>query len=237
MPFYPKSFFGTNKMRQARRARPVRVKRRLAKTRSGFSGRGVRTFTETFSAGQWFGNAAGKGALIQCKMDDLDEVNQYSALYTQYCIKKMKVIIVPNYTSFDRNTATQNNLLSPNIPYYGTTRIVSSVQDSGNAATPGSEIEVLDDNAAKIRMLGSKPVYMTCYPKPLLKQASPNGDTSLLVATNQKANQWIGFDGGGSAVVHNGIVTWTTLNVGGYAGDLPVGDYYIKITFSVRDPR
>lgn len=236
MPFYPKSFFGTNKMRQARKSRP-RFKRRLAKTRSGFGGRGVRTFTETFYAGEWFANASGKGALIQCKMDDLDEVNQQSALQTQYCIKKMKVIIVPKYTSFDRNSATQNNLLTPALPQYGSTRIVTSVQDSGNAVAPTSEIEALDDNGSKIRMLGDRPMYLGCYPKPLLKQASPNGDTSLLIATNQKAQQWIGFDGGGSAVVHNGIATWTTLNVGGYADDLPVGDFQIKITFSVRDPR
>lgn len=221
------------------------VRRNYARAKaSGFGGRGVRTFTEMFSGGQWFANSTGAGALIRCRMDDLDEVNQQSALQTQYCIRKMQVIIVPSFTSYDRNIASDNGLGTNNVvnpgtplPFYGTTRIITSIQDSGNAVAPTSQSEALDDNGCKIRMLGSRPLYLACRPKPALQQGSPGGGGTQFYQTNQRATQWIEFDHGGSSIQHGGISTWSTLNVGNQAGDLPVGDYQIKITFSVRDPR
>lgn len=189
---------------------------------------GQRTFTETIQASPIYTNT---GNVFSCRFIDIPQHTEYSTLFKQFCIKKMKVILLPNYTEVDPNNAiglTTFNLTQPRLTY--------AIDDSPNLTAPTSELDVLQSNGAKIRNAGKK-LEITFKPKPNI--ASLEASLGAYVGLRQKADMWLNTDSStvsysGTGLQHCGVRYWLS----GQVSAVPYLQYnvYYKITFSVRDP-
>lgn len=191
------------------------------------------TFVETFAKGQV---TNGTGLIFKVRVTDIPQVGQYADLYTQYRINWIKVTLLPDYNSAsgDQNSAGYNNSIG--IPYSGQGRIAFAIQDSPNQVAPASEQAVLQDNGAKIKVLGSK---WSCSFKPVpdVAQSTPAGNP---IFTRQKFKQWFNFDTvtTGNNPEHGSCLAWITLP--GSMGPPPVSmkyNVYYKVSVTFRDPK
>lgn len=188
------------------------------------------TFTEVLQAGDI---ALGSGGVFKTRMLDIPQVTSYANLYKQYCIKKLQVTIMPRLTEFPLDT-------NASIPSIGSSiwcpRLAYSIDDTPDVQTPLSELEVLTDNGAKVRLM-NRPIKLTCWPKPDI------GVTSLVdstvVAMRTRKTMWFNFENKdvaspGVAIPHGGIRFYVSGNPL-WGGQYSFNVYY-KVTFSVRDP-
>lgn len=218
-----------------RRRRPARkvmkkrmYKKRVGRSQAGYATRGYRTFTETLDGGTLLGNT---GGIFSAQMNSIGQVSQYSALYQEFTIKKLEVLLLPQWNGEDENSQLYNAAVGVN--WVGAPRIAFAVQESANNVAPASEIDVLACNGAQVRMLTKPTKLYSRKPVPILAQTSIGG---LPVFGHTSATQWLSFDG-----IQNlqtqfvGIKYWITQpTIGGVT--VPCNAYY-KITFAVRDPR
>lgn len=214
--------------RNAKKVMKKRAYRKRVPRSGGFATRGYRTFTETLDGGTLLGNT---GGLFSAQMASLGQVTQYAALYQEFTIKRLEVLLLPQWNGEDENAQLFN--ATSGINWVGAPRIAFAVQESANNVAPASEIEVLQCNGAQVRMLTKPTKLYSRKPVPILAQTSIGG---LPVFGHSAATQWLSFDG-----VQNlqtqfvGIKYWITQPTAGGL-TVPCNAYY-KITFAVRDPR
>lgn len=188
------------------------------------------TFVETFAAGSVVPNV---GNIFKVRISDIPQFSQYAALYTQYRINWVKVTLLPDYntSAADQNAAGYNSSIV--IPYSGQARIAYAIQDSPDQILPASEAVVLQDNGAKVKVLGSK---WSCSFKPVPDVAVTNA-ANVPVYTRQRYKQWFNFDTvtTGNNPQHGSVVAWITLP--GSAGITMKFNVYYKVSVTYRDPR
>lgn len=208
-----------------------RVKRRAMARRRGM--RRARllynptpTFTETINLTTLNTGTTGSAAgLIAVAMSQIAQYADYQNLYNQYCLRKVTLIFVPAYDQYDSNNASTASVAAVTAP-----RFVYSINDSAKQTAPSSELDVLSDNGAKIRML-DKPIKVRFTPVAQVKLTDSN---SNLVSETRK-NRWFSFDDVG--VAHSGVAWAITQTVPNSVAALPACVVYAKITFSLRDPK
>jgi hypothetical protein len=225
------------------RRRPARrLRRRVRRARRSYGGgaRGIarrilrpaQTFTETISAG--FVNA-NTGGLFTASMNSVPQRTNYANLYRQFRINKLTVLIVPRFTAQEQNQLQAN--VAPGIIAYNQPRITYAINNSADQAAPTSELQVLEDNGCRMKVIDGKPFTLSCVPVANIGQQKQNSLTLDTVGVS-KRRQYLSFDEG-LDVVHNGIAFWVSQadSTGSYFRQPTAFDFFYKINFSVRDPR
>lgn len=176
------------------------------------------TFTETFAVSSIQGNT---GGVFRVNIAQLPQVAQYSGLYNQYKINSLKVMIVPDYNSFEGAQVQTGP---------GMGRIAFAINDTPDVAAPANESDILSDNGVRIRTITDK-LAIRCSPKP----QRPNA--GLGVEVIDQRSPFFTFAGAGQTnPVYSGISYWlSNVNVGG--GDALRFNVYYKVTFTLRDPK
>lgn len=169
----------------------------------------------------------GSGGIFSCKFTDLPQNSAYSVLYKQFCIKKLQVILLPNFGEVDPALLASGQ---------NTTRFSFAVDDTPNLLPPVSEIDVLASNGAKV-VMGTKKIVINCRPKPSI-QSTFGKFGSTNVATRVRGNVWLNTDsaqvsGSGTGVDHFGIRWWSS--TGPIAINTAQYSVYYKITVALRD--
>lgn len=167
---------------------------------------------------------------------DSTTLSAYSALYQMYKILKVTAIIIPKWNSVDQNTAQLATGAAQ--PLTEAPRIAYAINDSTNdLLPPTTELDVLQDNGAKLRML-TKPLKIKFRPRAALDAINPL-NTAHNVAYQFNMQPWIGFDGDGTVIPHVGV-DWVVSQTNTYPtpSDFSnVADVYYKVTFMCKDPR
>lgn len=212
--------------RGTKRAQRRRQQRRRALRRSVTSS--SRVFTEVLDAGQLDSNA---GGVFKVAFNSIPQYTEYSKLYRQFCIKKLQVMLLPLYTDAEINTGL-------GTLDYQATRIAWAVNDTPQLTAPASELEVLEDNGAKV-VIGHKKININCWPKPDLTMVAPGTLSNTYVGVRTRKALWLNTDAAGQAysgtgITHAGISYWVSNNLAN-AG-VPVFKVYFKVTFAMRDP-
>lgn len=188
------------------------------------------TFVETYQGASIVSNV---GGVFSARITDIPQVAQYNTLYKQYRINWIKVIIVPkyNYESGDVNSAAYN--AGVGTPYLGSARITYAINDSPQLQVPANEAQVLQDNGAKIKKLGSK---LGISFKPVPDVGAISGTTGNPIWTRQKYRQWFNFDTQlvGNNPLHYGVSYFITQLTNNAFGNF---DVFYKVSFSLRDPQ
>lgn len=196
-----------------------------ARARMGRRYNPVPTFTETFKMNPVLFNASAPGSstdLLQNSLSQIPQVADYLALYNQYCIKRITAIFVPAYNVYDQPAVGSSVTQAP--------RFVYAIQDSAVQAFPTSETDVLQDNGAKIRMF-TKPIKVSWTPRPAVADALVTGG---FAGVNTRGSKW--YTSGNPGVLHNGLA-YSFTNEIPISGNPPIAQVYIKMTFSLRDPK
>lgn len=211
-----------------RRGRRV-AKRAPARKRMGYRKRYPRrstnpTFTEMLEVSPIQTNTGGR---FTCRFLDLPQNSNYSVLYKQFCIKKLQVILLPNFGAVDPALLTSG---------MNTSRFTFAVNDTPSTVNPVSEVDVLASNGAKV-VLGSKKIVINCRPKPDI--LNPTGKDAALFATRIRGATWLNTDSGqvvntGTGIDH-GSISWWCSNAP-FSTPITQFNVYYKITFSLRDP-
>lgn len=191
------------------------------------------TFVETYNAGVLTIGAAGAGGQFTARISDIPQIADYIALYRQYRINWIKVMIVPDFntSSADPNAAFYNG--SVPVQNAGMSRIAWVINDTPAIPDPANEADVLTDNGAKVRAL--KSMWSASF-KPRPDKFTGDAGGGAGVAVREKFNQWLSFaEQSGNNPVHRGISYWISLPANGGA-QINYNVYY-KVSFSLRDPK
>lgn len=196
------------------------------------------TFTETVKLNDigGFTSTAGTaegGGVFKLRISDIPQFNaDYANLYTQYRINSVKYIVLPQFDTFEANTAVQNQAQPTPYSFSGMARVAWAVQTSPNVAIPATESDVLQDNGAKVRAFGSKWV-VSMRPVPDISVT-----TSAGVIPTRSTRSWFNYDAGlsGNNPEHGSIQWWISqlASTGSQGQKYSV---YAKINFSLRDPK
>lgn len=211
-----------------RYARAMAMRRKVY--RGAISANPMPSFTETYAAPMIVANV---GGVFAVRISDIPQIAQYNTLYKQYRINWAKVIIVPkyNYESGDVNSAAAN--AGVGVPYLGSARITYAINDSPQLQVPATEADVLTDNGAKIKKLGSK---LGISFKPVPDVGAISGTTGNPIWTRQKFRQWFNFDLQlvGNNPLHYGVSYFISQLTNNAYGNF---DVFYKVNFSLRDPQ
>lgn len=198
------------------------------------------TFIETFSSPAVNSapspmniGAAGRGGQFTVRISDIPQIADYVALYRQYRINWVKVMLVPDIDSSqsDPNAVAYNQSIA--ITNAGMGRIAWVINDTPAQPDPVNESDVLTDNGAKIRPL--KSMWSASF-KPRPDKFTGDAAGGSGVAVREKFNQWLSFaDESGNNPIHRGISFWITQPAAN-AGQVAYNVYY-KVSFSLRDPK
>lgn len=232
-----------------------RVVRRVRKGAKFYRGKrfGIRrrvlnprpTFVETFKSPDPIELTPGQGVgkAFKVRITDINQINNYYNLYTQYRINWFKVMLVPkfNTNNSDPNSANYNSShydasggVTPG--YWASARIVSAIQDSPDEPDPANELAVLNMNGCKIQTLKSM-WSKSCRPVP--DTAVDAGGANPVFAI-QKYRQFFNFDSvtSGNNPLHGSIVAYISLLGNTTAQTIKqVYEVYYKVNFTLRDPK
>lgn len=152
----------------------------------------------------------------------------YAALYNQVKIKRVKLMIIPNY-NFESANGTGGG--APLAPAVSLTRLAYAINNTSGAVPPGVELDVLEDNGCKIVTM-ERPRYITFRPVPDLALSN---FSSVPVAVSSR-NTWVTTNPTGLATVFGGVSYFFTQD---YCTNNPpvLFNVYAKITFALRDPK
>lgn len=235
MPYIGKRIAARKIQRAYRRFRLVRgyragVRKGRAIRRTVGLGNPTPTFVETYAGGMIAPNV---GQCARVRITDIPQIAQYAALYKQYRINWVKLMLLPQFdsTSADANAANYNN--SVPVPLSGMARIAYAIQDSPDVGLPANENEVLEMNGAKVKALGSKfSVSFKPVPDTIVGTSATNQ-----IYTRQKFRQWFNFDlvTTGNNPAHGAVPFWITQLV--TAGAFVGYNVYFKVSFTLRDPQ
>lgn len=177
--------------------------------------------------------AAGRGGQFTVRISDIPQIADYVALYRQYRINWVKVMVIPDFNtaSADKNAADYNG--ANTLANSGMSRIAWVVNDTPAQADPANETDVLTDNGAKIRPF--KTMWSASFrPRPDKFTSDAAGGAG--VAVREKFNQWLSFaEQSGNNPIHRGISYWITQPANNGA-QINYNVYY-KVSFSLRDPK
>lgn len=191
------------------------------------------TFIETYSSTALAIPApGGAGGQFAVRISDIPQIADYVALYRQYRINWVKVMLVAdiNTSSADPNAVAYNQSLP--IPSVGAGRIAWVINDTPAQPDPANETDVLTDNGAKVRAL--KSMWSASF-KPRPDKFTGDAAGGAGVAVREKFNQWLSFaDISGNNPVHRGISYWITQP--GNNAEVRYNVYF-KVSFSLRDPK
>lgn len=226
-------------------AKKRRVVRRRRTTRPQLNA----TYTEMVDAGYIQSNM---GALASVSFSSIPQHEAYGVLWRQFCIRKLQIVIIPEWNSYDANQASYN--ASPSLdlsgglmnlalggaiaPAFGSPRLAYAPVFTANAGNPANEISVLSNNRAKLITLGRGIVKINCRPVAALGQTNLNAALLESEAVS-KRNQWLSC-GSGDNVLHRGIQVYCSQYNSGAVSptdNRPIARIYYKVTFSLRDPK
>lgn len=197
----------------------------------------VKWFSESMYAGTVSSNS---GGIFQVRFNDIPQAPSYAKLWTQFCIKKLMVTLVPYLGGVDANQALAN--VAGSIPTRFTGRLLTSIMSSPQETIPTSEVDLLIDNGVKIHVNSSgKPVRLVCYPKPELEAVDTGLLTNTYIGLRTKGLQWMNTSNAavtrdGQDVLHNGIRWWLNVPTTPPSAVVAYYDVYYKITFGMRSP-
>lgn len=217
--------------------RPTKYKRRrlrLRLRRSVFNP--MPSFTESFALPRDnlvvpAGGVIGK--VFKVAFSDIPQHPQYTNLYTQYKINWVKVMLIPTFNT----SVVDGNSGFLATGQMGQARIAYSIQDSPNEQTPTSEAEVLSDNGAKVRAMGSK---WSCSFKPVPDVAITTIGGTGVIPLKIRKSQWFNYDDTTVAnnPDHGAVTAFITLpGIPGTEGRSVTYSCYYKVNFSLRDPK
>lgn len=209
--------------RRTARRRPARraPRRRFRGVLRGLIGNSQPIFTETIPVSPLVSNALGNFGV---SMNQLSQYASYSALYRQYRILKLQVILLPEQTMGE---ALQDEATPPGFITSGVGRIVYAINDMPGLPAPANEVSVLNENGCKIRAM-SKPLRITCRPVPDVEVSNSGQDNAYLPIDLRR--KWLDINYG-STVPHTGI---------SYAFTAPspqTVQVYYKVTFQLKEPK
>lgn len=191
-------------------------------------------FTETYAGvGLVVPAPVGAGGQFSVRITDLPQLAQYTALYRQYKINWVKVMLIPDASGGapDINQIVQNQ--NAVLPFEGMGRIAWVINDTPALAPPANEDDVLTDNGCKIRPLKT---MWSCSFRPRPDAYTGDAAGGAGVATREKSNQWLSFAAQGQQdPLYRGVSYWITLP-GGNQATMSYNVYY-KVNFSLRDPK
>lgn len=181
----------------------------------------------------------GVGKAFKVRINMIPQWQQYEALYKQYRINWVKVMLIPQTdgAAADINAFSYN--YGQTLSGQGMGRIAWSIQDSPQVGDPATEEEVLSDNGAKVRPLKS---MWSCSFKPVPDLAMEN-DAAAPVYTRQRYRQFINFvtDTVGNNPLHGAVQTFISLPGAALGPSAPAGTQtyhcYYKVNFTLRDPK
>lgn len=193
------------------------------------------TFVETYAANTLNinGGTVGGGGQFTARISDVPQIADYKALYRQYRINWIKVMLIPDASgaASDLNAAAYNQ--ANTIAYSGMGRIAWVINDTPAQPDPTDEKDVLTDNGAKVRAI--KTMWSQSF-KPRPDKFTGDAAGGAGVAVREKFNQWLSFaELDGNNPVHRGISYWITHPGGG--GSVLKYNVYFKVSFSLRDPQ
>lgn len=224
-----------------------RVAKMASKLRRRLYSYQSQVFTETYKANSTsigvdasgvigiVGGNQGIAGKFFVSMKDIPQYQQYQSLYNMFKITRVVAIIVPKWNSGDMNTAQYN--LANSAPAWEVPRMAYAINDNTNdLLAPTSELEVLEDNGAKIRRL-TDPFKIKFHPRVAIDGVNP-ANTSQGVAIQYPRKPWVGFDGIGTTLLHTGVDWYISCdNTATSANFLDVADVYFKVSFVCKDPR
>lgn len=223
-------------LRSVRRRRGMRRLRRATVPRYRRVGSRLVSFTETFIPSPAF---VSNGALVFTgQIGGLPQYAQYAALYNQYRINWVQVMLVPQFNSNaeDGNSFIYNN--SVGLGGFGMSRIAWAVQDTPSlnpaSAVPASEQAVMTCNGAKVRSIGSK---WSCKFRPVIG-TDVNAGTAVAgtILARSKSRPFLNFTGNPlTEAIHYGVQAYISTYTTG--GATPSFYIYYKINFTLRDPK
>lgn len=199
-----------------------------------------RTFSEMFAGAPLLCNSGTNDAsgVLTVSLSSLPQVASYSQLYRQFCIRKVTWTLIPRFNSADQNGATYNGLVASSTGW-SLGRFTYSIADTPGVVAPTNEIQVLQDNGAKIVSTARK-IVITHRPKPNLFDPVQISSNPLY---RINAPVWFNTDAtgqgaySGTGVIHGGVRWFLQVPANGATSQPFVTyDVYGKITFSVRDP-
>lgn len=193
------------------------------------------SFVETLQAAPLTTN---QGGIFTVSFNSIPEHAQYTALYKQFRINSLEVIVVPRFNAFEGNQFQSNVTGPPIAPGISMPRICFAVNNSAGETLPTSELQVLEDNGCRIKMLtGSKVLKMKTTAPVANVGVSDYGAAIPHTVAENKPGRWLDID---SAVdiQHYGISYWVTGGFGPSGGGLAyIADVFYKVSFTLKDPR
>lgn len=206
-----------------------RGRRAPARKRMGYRKRYPRhtnspVFTEILEVSPIQTNTGGQ---FTCRFSDLPQASNYSVLYKQFAIKKLQVILLPNFGAVDPALVASG---------MNTSRFTFAINDTPSTLPPVSEIDVLASNGSKV-VMGNKKIVITCRPKPDI--LNPTGKSAANFATRIRALTWLNTDsnqvGNSGTGIDHGSISWWCSNAP-FSTQITQFSVYYKITFALRDP-
>jgi hypothetical protein len=192
------------------------------------------TFTEMWQATPITLTGGEFGGLLENTFTSIPQSANYSNLYRQFRILKNTWYIIPRSNSADFTNALYNVSPAVAVPAVLQGRFVYSVNNTAGATDPSSEVEVLTDNGARVKV-STRVIKISHRPVPRL-----NTTTSVVAQQfiGRKAT-WLNTDsneqtGSGTGVVHTGVSIYVTVPTA--QPSLIYYDVYCKTTFQLRDP-
>lgn len=200
------------------------------------------TFVETFKSDNdtvVVPAGGGVGKAFKVRINMIPQWGQYEALYKQYRINWVKVMLIPQTdgTAADINAFSYN--YGQTLAGQGMGRIAWSIQDTPDVNDPPSEAAVLSDNGAKVRPFKS---MWSCSFKPVPDLAM-NNNGGQNVYTKQKYRQFLNFitDTVGNNPLHGAVQTFISLPGAAIGPSAPASTQtyhcYFKVNFTLRDPK
>lgn len=207
-----------------RRRRFARVKRALYNP--------MPVFTETADLGSFMVPTAGVTpgtylGQLQVTLSSIPQIGQYANLYNCARIMKVQYLLMPSFNSFGPFQSTMAATQSVSAP-----RLAYAIQDTSAAPAPVSEIDVLAENGAKVKLF-TKPVKISHRPAPGLSEGITTGGFAAVT----RRMQWLTLNVGGLGVPHGSVnycVVQDNYNIGNPQIQWNI---YAKITFQLRDPK
>lgn len=183
------------------------------------------SFSETFYGGVIGATQAsgGAGGIFQVKFNQIPEYQNYVNLYNTYQIRSVQVLLIPTQPV---NTQVAVPVDPP--------RITFAVQSTSDFSAPTAELDVLNDNGCKIRLL-QKPLKIRASMRPQLSLTDNTSAVQVAVTQTSKRSQWLSTGTKGVDVEHSGITWWCKQNyAAAQASEINV---YYKVFFAMRDPK
>lgn len=199
------------------------------------------TFVETFHKAEdnvLVAAGGSTGSVFKVRISDIPQWQQYLALYKQYRINWVKVTLIPQTDGSAADVNAYSYNFAQTLSGQGMGRIAWSIQDSPNVAAPATELEVLNDNGAKIRPLRS---MWSCAFKPVPDLAM-TGTAAQRVFTKSRFKPFLSFETeANNNPLHGAVQTFINLpgNQLGPSGPASYQTYmcYYKVSFTLRDPK